>query len=159
MSPVPSYFLATLSSVFSLFSVKTGISVSGKIQSRCTLSAFKVEMLFNVLPFILFVPSSFLNGVRVIQPLIVAVCSLAKAGCNGNQPLNRATLQQVSDMSGGDKDSGSFYHLAEILAGSFTLGSGVRVNSEQRTAWQRGSPSPKASLVSVSRFHGNRTCT
>lgn len=36
---------------------------------------------------------------------------------------NQDTLQQVADMTRGDKDLGSFYQLTRILAQQFTLGS------------------------------------
>lgn len=46
---------------------------------------------------------------------------------------NQDTLQQVADMTRGDKDLGSFYQLTRILAQQFTLGSICRPECDRAT--------------------------
>ncbi len=97
------------------------------------------------------------NPARPFQPLVMAVCAdWSERWSNGNQPHspdNRDTLLRVNDMSEGDKDSGSFYHLAEGLAGQFTLG--PVLHGRVRAAGQKGSCSQRLPLVSLSPRHVN----
>lgn len=76
---------------------------------------------------------------------------LVGAGSNGNQPRspdNWGTLQRVSDMSGGDTDSGSFQHLAWKFGRAIYIR--LSLHGRVRAAGPKGSRLP---LVSLSPLH------